>query len=188
VTPRVVDDPLPIDLGDGVIVRRYTLDDLDALWSAADAERARIGAWMPWVEETTSIDAQRGWLEKVLADPDTLDGVGMFEGETFVGGVGLSWDPFRITGEIGYWIRSSYEGRGLVTRVAGVLTRLAFEHVGLNRVVIRAAVDNVRSRAVTERLGYSQEGVERGAGRGSGGFQDMAVYVMLADEWRSRPR
>jgi ribosomal-protein-serine acetyltransferase len=171
-----------------VIVRRYTLDDLDALWSAADAERARIGAWMPWVEETTSIDAQRGWLEKVLADPDTLDGVGMFEGETFVGGVGLSWDPFRITGEIGYWIRSSYEGRGLVTRVAGVLTRLAFEHVGLNRVVIRAAVDNVRSRAVAERLGYSQEGVERGAGRGSGGFQDMAVYVMLADDWRSRPR
>lgn len=188
MSPDADDDPLPIDLGDGVILRRYTLDDIDALWSAADAERARIGAWMPWVEETTSIDDQRGWLEKVLADRGTLEGVGMFDGETFVGGVGLSWDPFRIAGEIGYWIRSAYEGRGLVTRAAGAFTRIAFEHVGLNRVVIRAAVDNVRSRSVAERLGYSQEGVERGAGRGHGGFQDMAVYVMLAEEWRAGPR
>ena len=181
-------DPLPIELGDRVVLRRYTSEDLDALWSAVDAERARIGVWMPWVEETTSIDHQRAWLEKVIADPETLDATGMFEGETFVGGVGLSWDPFRIAGEIGYWIRSAYEGRGLVTRAADAFTRIAFESVGLNRVVIRAAVDNVRSRAVAERLGYSQEGVERGAGRGFGGFQDMAVYVMLADEWRSRPR
>jgi ribosomal-protein-serine acetyltransferase len=188
VSPRDTDDPLPIDLGDGVIVRRYTVDDLEALWAAADAERDRIGAWMPWVEETTSIEHQRGWLEKVIADPDTLDGTGMFEGDTFVGGIGLSWDPFRIAGEIGYWIRSGYEGRGLVTRAAGAYTRIAFDHVGLNRVVIRAAVGNARSRAVAERLGYAQEGVERGAGRGYGGFQDMVVYAMLADEWRARRR
>lgn len=188
MSPGAAGDPLPIDLGDGVVLRRYTPGDLEALWTAADAERERIGAWMPWVEETTSIDHQGAWLEKVIADPDTLDGTGMFDGYTFVGGVGLSWDPFRIAGEIGYWIRSGYEGRGLVTRAARAFTRLAFEHVGLNRVVIRAAVDNVRSRAVAERLGYVEEGVERGAGRGYGGFQDMVVYAMLADEWRARPR
>ena len=179
-------EPLPFDIGGGVVVRRYTIADLEALWEAADAERDRIGAWLPWVEETTSIDHQRAWLERVIADPETLDGTGMFEGEAFVGGIGLSWDAFRIAGEIGYWIRSSYEGRGLVSRAAGEYTRVAFEHVGLNRVVIRAAVGNTRSRAVAERLGYVQEGIERGAGRGFGGFQDMVVYVMLVDDWRAR--
>ena len=41
-------------------------------------------------------------------------------------------------------------------------------------------------RGVAERLGYLQESVERGGGRGLGGFYDIVVYAMLADEWRSR--
>jgi ribosomal-protein-serine acetyltransferase len=182
------DDPLPIDLGDGVRLRRYTLADLEAIWAAVEAERERIGAWMPWVEDTTSIEDQGAWLEKAIADPASLEGTGMFDGDAFVGGIGLSWDPFRIVGEIGYWIRERYEGRGLVTRAAEAYTRVAFEHVGLHRVVIRAAEGNDRSRAVAERLGYAQEGVERGAGRGYGGFQDMVVYAMLDDEWHARRR
>jgi ribosomal-protein-serine acetyltransferase len=54
--------------------------------------------------------------------------------------------------------------------------------------MIRAGVDNLRSRAVPERLGYRQEGVERGGGRGLGGFYDTAVYAMVEEEWRGRTR
>jgi ribosomal-protein-serine acetyltransferase len=178
-------DPLPIDLGDGAKVRRYTIVDLDAIWAAASGERARLGEWMPWVEHTTSIDVQRQWLEKVIGGPDTLDGCGIFVGGELAGGIGLSWDPFLIAGEIGYWIRAVFEGRGLITRSAREFTRLAFEHVGLHRVVIRVGVENVRSRAVPERLGYTREGIERGSGRGLGGYYDIVVYAMLAEEWRS---
>ncbi len=115
-----------------------------------------------------------------------LEGCGIFVAGELAGGVGLSWDPYAIAGEIGYWTRAQFEGRGLITRSSRELTRLAFEHVGLNRVVIRAGVENVRSRAVPERLGYTQEGIERGSGRGLGGFYDIVVYAMLADDWRAR--
>ena len=180
------DDPLPIDLGDGAVMRRYVMDDLDAVWAVASGERARLGEWMPWVEGTTSIDTQRKWLTKVVNDPVMLEGCGVFVDGELAGGVGLSWDPYGIAGEIGYWTRSAFEGRGLITRSSRELTRLAFEHVGLNRVVIRAGVENVRSRAVPERLGYAQEGIERGSGRGLGGYYDIVVYAMLADDWRAR--
>jgi RimJ/RimL family protein N-acetyltransferase len=179
-------DPLPVSLGAGALVRRYVVDDLDAIWAVASGERDRLGEWMPWVEATTSIDVQRVWLEKVVAEPEGLDGCGIFVGGELAGGVGLSWDPYGISGEIGYWVRHPFEGRGLVTKAAHEFTRLAFEHVGLNRVVIRAGVGNLRSRAVAERLGYLQESVERGGGRGLGGFYDIVVYALLADEWRSR--
>ena len=184
VADRAV-DPLPIDLRDGAVVRRYVMDDLDAIWAVASGERERLGEWMPWVEGTTSIDVQRDWLEKVVGQPESLVGGGIFVDGVFAGGVGLEWDPYRIAGEIGYWVRSPFEGRGLITGVTRELTRIAFEHVGLNRVVIRAGVENVRSRAVPERLGYTQEGLERGSGRGLGGFYDIVVYAMLSDEWRS---
>jgi ribosomal-protein-serine acetyltransferase len=183
-----VSDPLPVSLGEGAHVRRYTMDDLDAIWAVASGERERLGEWMPWVEATTSIDGQRGWLEKVVAEPEGLEGCGIFVDDELAGGVGLSWDLYGIAGEIGYWMRQPFEGRGLVTKAAHEFTRLGFEHVGLNRVIIRAGVENVRSRAVAERLGYVQESVERGGGRGLGGFYDIVVYAMLAEEWRSRPR
>ena len=32
-------DPLPIDLGEGAVVRRYVMDDLDAIWAVAAGER-----------------------------------------------------------------------------------------------------------------------------------------------------
>jgi ribosomal-protein-serine acetyltransferase len=178
--------PLPIDLGDGAELRRYVLDDLDALWAAVDADRERLGEWMPWVEHTNSAADQRVWLERVVAAEEDLDGTGLFVDGDLAGGIGLSFGPFSIAAEIGYWVRGIYEGRGLVTRGVEAMTDLAFDGYGVHRVVIRAGVDNLRSRAIPERLGFTLEGVARGEGKGVGGFYDLAVYGILEDEWRAR--
>ena len=37
--------PLPVNLGDGVVLRHYEMDDLPALWEAIEAERSRLGEW-----------------------------------------------------------------------------------------------------------------------------------------------
>jgi ribosomal-protein-serine acetyltransferase len=58
-----------------------------------------------------------------------------------------------------------------------------FGVVGLHRISIRAGVENARSRAIPERLGFTREGVLRGEGRGSGGFYDLIVYGLLEEEW-----
>ena len=62
---------------------------------------------------------------------------------------------------------------------------IGFEELGLHRIEIRAGVDNARSRAVSERLGFTYEGIEREGSRGSRGFYDLAVYSLLDREWRS---
>jgi ribosomal-protein-serine acetyltransferase len=170
-------------LGGGAVLRRYTADDLAPLWEAVQAERARLGEWMPWVEHTTTIEDQRGWLDRVIADAEGLDGTGLYVDGALAGGIGMSFAPFRISAEIGYWIRKAYEGRGLITRGARAMTDLAFTEFGVHRVVIRAGLENVRSRAVPERLGFTLEGVARGDGKGLGGFYDLAVYAVLEDEW-----
>jgi ribosomal-protein-serine acetyltransferase len=175
--------PLPVDLGEGAELRRLTLDDLDAVWALVDAERARLRPWLPWVDGTTSIDDQRRWLEGVIATERSLDGCGIFVDGAYAGGAGLTWDQFGVVGEIGYWIGSAHEGRGLVSRATRALIEIGFGELGLHRITIQAAVDNIRSRAIPERLGFTQEGVIRGAERSPRGYHDLAVYGLLEDEW-----
>jgi ribosomal-protein-serine acetyltransferase len=175
--------PFRVDLGDGAVVGKYTLDDLDELWALIEAERERLDVWMPWVAGTTTIEHQRTWLERVVANERSLNGMGIWVDSTLAGGIGLEADVFGIAGEIGYWIGSEFEGRGIVTRGCRKLVDHGFSVLGLHRIVIRAGVENKRSRAIPERLGFREEGVARGEGRGSQGFYDLVVYGLLEDEW-----
>ena len=60
--------------------------------------------------------------------------------------------------------------------------------MGLHRVEIRAAEDNLRSRAIPERLGFEQEGVLREAERVGERYHDLVVYGLMASEWQAAAR
>ena len=92
-------------------------------------------------------------------------------------------------GELGYWVSEQFQGKGIVTRSCQQLLKHAFTHLGLNRIVLRFKHvsddnENGRSRRVAERLGFTQEGVQRQGGVARGEFMDMVVYSLLAEEWK----
>lgn len=88
--------------------------------------------------------------------------------------------------ELGYWLRSDLAGRGLMTEAAEAVCDFAFDHVRVHRIELRAAVANLGSRRVAEKLGFSREGHLREAGWVQAGFQDMHLFGLLAAErsWR----
>ena len=88
--------------------------------------------------------------------------------------------------ELGYWVGGAFEGRGLITKACRALIDYAFTELGLNRIVISCAVGNQKSRAIAERLGFTQEGTLRQSEWLQDHFTDMAVYGMLASEWRGK--
>lgn len=71
----------------------------------------------------------------------------------------FDWDARRF--EIGYWIRTSYAGQGLVTEAVHGLTEFAARELNANRVEIRCDDRNERSAAVAARAGFTLEGVLR---------------------------
>lgn len=59
----------------------------------------------------------------------------------------------------------------------------AFSELQLNRVEIRCAVGNTKSRAIPERLGFTNEGTIRDGEWLYDHFVNHIVYGILAMEW-----
>jgi ribosomal-protein-serine acetyltransferase len=83
-------------------------------------------------------------------------------------------------GYIGYWLAENYQGKGLMTSSCRAVIDYGFHSLNLNRMVIAAATENHRSRAVPERLGFIHEGTLREAEWLYDHFVDHAVLRLSA--------
>jgi ribosomal-protein-serine acetyltransferase len=179
-------NPIHWDLGEGIVVRTYTPDDDRALYDLIDANRTHLRPWMIWEHTTKAPGDTRAWIQRCLDSPSDIEGNGLWVDGAIGGGIGLTIDTLANSGEIGYWLAESFQGRGVVTRACKRFFDFAFDDLGLHRMELKAAVENARSRAVAERLGMQQEGVQRDGCRVADGYLDLVEYGILEDEWRAR--
>ena len=95
----------------------------------------------------------------------------------------LNWRGRNV--ELGYWLDEAMQGRGIVTQMCRTMVRHAFEEHQMHKVVISCAIDNPRSRAVAERLGFTQEGILRQADQLHDRYVDIVFYGLLEGEWNA---
>ena len=143
----------------------------------------------PEIPQLHSLEDARMYIKRDLAlfAENKGLGIGIWHQGNLAGSVRyheIDWANRSV--ELGYWLGASFEGKGLVTRACQVLIDHAFNTLCLNRVVISCAQENQRSRAIAERLGFTQEGMLRQSDWLKDRFVDQVVYGMLASEWRSR--
>lgn len=175
---------------DGVLLRPLEELDVDELHALIVDNRDYLARWMAWAEAQTredteafvrrtgaQVEADNGFQQAIVCD-GRIGGV--------VGLLGI--EPLSRSTSIGYWLAEGQQGRGIMTTAVGALVDYAFGALDLNRVEIRVATENRRSRAIPERLGFTQEAVFRRAERVSTRQLDMAVYSVLAAEWSGERR
>jgi ribosomal-protein-serine acetyltransferase len=95
--------------------------------------------------------------------------------------VKFSWHARRT--ELGYWIAQNEEGKGTISKACKLLIDYAFAELDLNRIEIRCSVENTRSAAIPERLGFTLEGVLRQSHMRNGRLHDFSIYGLLRSEW-----
>jgi len=166
-------------------LRSVEITDADALFLVVDGHRSHLGAWLPWVDQTRSANDTRAFIETSIENEKNGTGLAAIiekRGE-ICGVVGLdSIDVKNRSSHIGYWLREDVQRLGLATRAVACLTEYGFSALGLNRLDIRAAPENHRSRAVAERLGFREEGILREAERHGDRFTDLVSYSLLRRE------
>lgn len=131
-------------------------------------------------------DLQKRTTLEREGDAMHLVGVERETGEV-VGDVVLIWvSEVHRTGELGYVLVPGREGHGYATEMSAEMLRVAFDDLGLHRVVGQLDARNTASAKVLERLGMRREAelVENEWVKGE--WASEVVYAMLTSEWQAR--
>jgi ribosomal-protein-alanine N-acetyltransferase len=81
---------------------------------------------------------------------------------------------------LGYWVRSSANGRGHATAAAAAMLRLAFGELALHRVEAGTLPHNAASQRVLARNGFTRFGLAPQYLKIAGRWQDHVLFQVLA--------
>ncbi|NBJ71224.1 MULTISPECIES: GNAT family N-acetyltransferase [Clostridia] len=104
--------------------------------------------------------------------------------KAFLGCTGLHRIDWKVPKfEIGYWVDTRQQGKGIISEAVEALTKFGFKDLGANRVEIRCDEENYRSRAIPEKLGFKLEGVHYHDSKSANGIslRNTCVYAKLKE-------
>lgn len=171
-----------------LILRSFRLEDAPALHGAVAESigQLRSNLWfLPWVAEEPTLQSAEIRCRRAEANFILQTDLPFlaFEKETgrLVASVGLhrtDWDIPKT--EVGYWVRTSETGKGYASEGVVALTSWAFQVLHAKRVELVTDEQNVGSRAVAERCGFTLEGILHNVMKApDGGLRNNCVYAKL---------
>jgi len=116
-------------------------------------------------------DAQSKYLED--GTPDFL----IFSGKNIAGLISLSpLDELKIKSEIGYWLGSEFEGKGLIVRSFPVILEYAKNNLKLKTVELSTSVPNIHSQKLPLMFGFKKAKIIPDAERLADGIVDHILW------------
>jgi RimJ/RimL family protein N-acetyltransferase len=175
-------------------LRWPSLEDLDTL-AALAAEGVHDPDVQPFTVAWTDAepaDRARGLMQYhwrmwgSWQPADWAFDLAVVHGGEVVGVQGLTGHDFAVRREVstGSWLGRKHQGQGIGTEMRSAVLHLAFEGLAAEYATSGAYEDNAASLAVSRKLGYADDGIERHAVRG----QAATLRRLRIDRaaWRAR--
>ena len=166
-------------MGSRLSLRYATLEDAQALFDlASDPAVTRFFSWGPY-RRLAEPEAYIAGLALKRERGELLDFVVVDADDAPIGVTGLSELARRDRrATVGSWFGHRHWGSGANFESKGLIGRLAFDHLGLERLTAWANTRNGRSQVALERLGFRREGVLAGWHRHGDEVHDVVVFGM----------
>ena len=180
-----------MEMTDGIIsLRPYRMNDAPALYEAIRESLSELMPWMHWCHPDYSIEDARQWISSQVETNENRSEYGFritdARTDALLGAAGLNQIKAAYrSANLGYWIRTGAAGRGSATRAARMIARFGFEELNLIRIEIVAAVGNLASQRVAEKVGAVREGVMRKALLIHGTAHDAVLASLVIEDMKS---
>tara|TARA_Y100000768_G_scaffold41700_1_gene27340 strand:- start:2139 stop:2738 length:600 start_codon:yes stop_codon:yes gene_type:complete len=174
----VVDDQLSLSI--------LSLSDAREIFKLVDENRIYLRKTLPWLDEVNSLDEQISYISHCISDYELYKGImySISSDGDIIGTIGLnSIDYENRSCGVGYWVSEEFAGKGIATRCCSRLIDHCFNDLNLHRFVLEAAIENIASCRVAEKLGLRLEGVIKDREWLYDRFLDANLYAVTKPEW-----
>lgn len=113
---------------------------------------------------------------------------GIFKDGKLLGEIGFS-GIMQKSGkvEIGYWLRKSARGKGIINKLLPKIEKMAFEQDWCHKIQLHCDAKNIASKTIAEQNGYTLEGVIRQDAKWpNGSLRDKMYFGKLKSEWKKK--
>ena len=173
-----------------LVLRPATAEDAEATW-----ELRRLPEVSRWLtREAGSLEDYRDQFQSPtrLAKTAVIELDGQVIGDLMLD-VQDAWGQAEVAdrargtqGELGWTLHPGHTGQGYATEAVRALLGIAFDGLGLRRVVAMCFAANESSWRLMERLGMRREAYNvRDSLHRSGEWLDGMTYALLAEEYRA---
>src|SRR3990167_3411438 len=163
---KTPDFPMPI-ITNRLIIRPTEAIDAKILNAAILESFDELRFWMEWCDHKPDIketekyarEAEENWINKNNDEPYLQLVILDKHTNEFIGATSFHHYNWKIPSvETGYWVRKSKSGHGYITEATNAITQYAFKQLKVKRIALTCDPDNVKSKNIAERLGYTLEG------------------------------
>lgn len=177
---------LSIAVNKDIKLKLRDVDDSEETFALINSNRFHLRQWLSWVDSVKKVEDVKSSAERALEQFKANNGAqfGIWLQNKLVGTIAFHYyDWINRSTSIGYWIGQDYQGKGIMVNSCITLVDYAFANLKMNRVEISCAPQNMRSRAIPQRLGFKEEGTRREVQWLYDYYVDHVIYGMLVQEW-----
>lgn len=131
-----------------------------SLYALVEADRAVLGRWLPWVARVQSVDDYSrliGYYRAKNSETGAFTCAVRYQ-SALAGVLSINEiDPEEQSASLGYWLGRPFRGLGLMRDSCRSLVDFLFTCRNIDTVMIRCAVDNLKSQKIPEALGFRKE-------------------------------
>ncbi len=173
---------------DSAVIDRVKLEVLSPghaqeLYDLTDANREYLREWLPWLDGTKNISDTNNFITSTTASGAAPTFAVLHDGHICgIAGFNEINTQHRI-GYLGYWLAQEYVGNGIITTAVEALIKMGFNDHKLNKIEVHCAENNLKSRAIPERLGFTHEATLKDREWLYNRYVNHVIYSMLQSEY-----
>lgn len=172
--------------GEGIYLRAPESRDFVDWSEVREASRAFLTPWEPtWAADELSRGSYRYKLRRYTEDARDDKAYALFlfreQDDQLLGGLTLSHVRRGVaqTASLGYWTGQMFAGQGYMSAGVRTVVRYAFDDLELHRVEAACQPENMASRRVLEKAGFTHEGQAKAYLRINGQWRDHVLFGIV---------
>jgi ribosomal-protein-serine acetyltransferase len=153
---------LPHRISESLVLKPIQPHHAAEMFAVIDRNREFLKQWLGWLDTTRAVEDSQKFIQELQASylESGAFTCGIWYDDQFCGLVGYNTIDWELrSANLGYWIAEKFQNLGIMTQCCRAFIDHSFNEYQLNRIEIHIAVENHRSQALAERLGFTKEKV-----------------------------